>query len=143
MRLIAETPSLIATYHRMRTGQELVPPHPTFTQAANFLWMLHGEEPDQADADHDGVADACKDRCLGTVIPETAPTHGLKPLHYALVDGDLVFDTVPPTFGLTFDTTDTAGCSCEQIVAKLHLGNGHKKHGCNVAIMGIWTLLVK
>ncbi len=51
MRLVAETPSLIATYHRMRTGQELVPPHPTFTQAANFLWMLHGEEPDQADAD--------------------------------------------------------------------------------------------
>ncbi|HEY7477672.1 MAG TPA: citrate/2-methylcitrate synthase [Actinomycetota bacterium] len=50
LRLIAETPTLIATYHRMRTGQELVPPHPTFSQAANFLWMLHGEEPDPEDA---------------------------------------------------------------------------------------------
>ena len=50
MRLVAETPTLIATYHRLRTGQELVPPHPTMSQAANFLWMLHGEEPDPADA---------------------------------------------------------------------------------------------
>ena len=51
MRLIAKTPALIAYYHRMRTGQEIVPPHPKLAHAANFLWMLLGEEPDADDAD--------------------------------------------------------------------------------------------
>ena len=50
MRLIAETPTLIATYHRLRTGQEIVPPNPKLPHAANFLWMLSGEEPDVEDA---------------------------------------------------------------------------------------------
>ncbi len=50
MRLIAKTPTLIATYHRLRTGQEIVPPNPKLPHAANFLWMLLGEEPDLDDA---------------------------------------------------------------------------------------------
>jgi 2-methylcitrate synthase len=49
-RLIAKTPTLIATYDRLRTGKEVVPPHPSLGHAANFLWMLHGEEPDPEDA---------------------------------------------------------------------------------------------
>ena len=51
MRLIAETPALIATYHRLRTGQQIIPPNPSLSHAANFLWMLHGEEPDPVDAE--------------------------------------------------------------------------------------------
>ncbi|HKZ76301.1 MAG TPA: citrate/2-methylcitrate synthase [Actinomycetota bacterium] len=51
MRLIAKTPTLIALYHRMRTDQEAVPPNPKLPHAANFLYMLSGEEPDQGDAD--------------------------------------------------------------------------------------------
>src|SRR4029077_3432209 len=51
MRLVAKTPTLIATYHRLRTGQEVVPPNPKLPHAANFLWMLLGEEPDMDDAD--------------------------------------------------------------------------------------------
>ena len=51
MRLIAKTPTLIAYYHRMRTGQEIVPPNPKLPHAANFLWMLLGDEPSQEDAD--------------------------------------------------------------------------------------------
>ncbi len=47
VRLIARTPTLIATYHRLRTGQETVPPNPKLPHAANFLNMLLGEEPDQ------------------------------------------------------------------------------------------------
>jgi 2-methylcitrate synthase len=47
LRLIAKTPTLITTYHRMRTGQEVVPPNPKLPHAANFLAMLLGEEPDQ------------------------------------------------------------------------------------------------
>jgi citrate synthase len=50
MRLIAKTPTLIATYHRLRTGQEVIPPNPKLPHAANFLWMLLGEEPDLDDA---------------------------------------------------------------------------------------------
>ena len=47
MRLIAKTPTLIAAYHRLRTGQEVIPPNPKLPHAANFLWMLLGEEPDR------------------------------------------------------------------------------------------------
>jgi citrate synthase len=51
MRLIAKTPTLIAYYHRMRTGQEIVPPNPKLPHAANFLSMLLGDEPSHEDAD--------------------------------------------------------------------------------------------
>jgi citrate synthase len=51
MRLIAKTPALIAYYERMRTGLEIVPPNPKLPHAANFLYMLSGEEPDHDDAD--------------------------------------------------------------------------------------------
>jgi citrate synthase len=50
LRLIAKTPTLIATYHRVRTGQEVLPPNPKLPHAANFLWMLLGEEPEIDDA---------------------------------------------------------------------------------------------
>ncbi len=50
MRLVAKTPTLIAAYHRLRTGQDVVPPNPKLPHAANFLYMLRGEEPDQEDA---------------------------------------------------------------------------------------------
>ena len=46
-RLIARTPTLIAAYERMRTGKELVEPNEKLPLAANFLYMLLGEEPDQ------------------------------------------------------------------------------------------------
>jgi citrate synthase len=51
MRLIAKTPALIASYHRLRTGQEVIPPSTKLPHAANFLWMLLGEEPTIEDAD--------------------------------------------------------------------------------------------
>ncbi|HXF36470.1 MAG TPA: citrate/2-methylcitrate synthase [Actinomycetota bacterium] len=51
MRLVAKTPTMIAMYHRMRTEREPVPPNPKLPHAANFLWMLQGEEPDLELAD--------------------------------------------------------------------------------------------
>jgi citrate synthase len=51
LRLIAKSPTLLAMYHRMRTGQEIVPPHPKLPHAANFLYMLLGVEPSQEDAE--------------------------------------------------------------------------------------------
>ena len=50
LRLIAKTASLIATYHRLRTGMEMVTPNPNLPHAADFLWMLHGTDPDPEDA---------------------------------------------------------------------------------------------
>ncbi len=50
MRLVAKTPTLISTYHRLRTGQEVVPPNSKLPHAANFLYMLLGVEPDVDDA---------------------------------------------------------------------------------------------
>jgi citrate synthase len=51
IRLIARTPTFLAMYHRLRTGQELVPPNPKLPHAANFLYMLTGVEPSLEDAD--------------------------------------------------------------------------------------------
>jgi citrate synthase len=47
MRLVARFPTMIATYHRLRSGEETVPPNPKLPHAANLLAMLQGEEPDE------------------------------------------------------------------------------------------------
>ncbi len=47
IRLIARIPTLIAAYHRARTDQKAIPPDPKLPHAANYLYMLLGEEPDQ------------------------------------------------------------------------------------------------
>lgn len=46
VRLTAQTPAIVAAHHRIRSGQEPVPPSPHLSLAANFLYMLHGREPD-------------------------------------------------------------------------------------------------
>ena len=51
LRLVARTPTFLAQYHRLRTGQEVVDPHAKLAHAANFLYMLTGVEPSQEDAD--------------------------------------------------------------------------------------------
>jgi citrate synthase len=51
LRLIAKTASLISTYHRLRTGLPLVEPNPSLPHAADFLWMMHGKEPDPEDTE--------------------------------------------------------------------------------------------
>jgi hypothetical protein len=88
------------------------------------------------DSDADGIPEDA-DRCPGTVIPESVPTQGLNPNHWALVDGDGVFDTVG-TPANPFTIQQTAGCSCEQILDALVLGNGQRKHGCSKGTMQRW-----
>jgi citrate synthase len=45
-RLIAKFPTIMAAWHRIRTGREPVAPRNDISHAANFLYMLNGEPPD-------------------------------------------------------------------------------------------------
>ena len=100
------------------------------------------QEEGAPDEDGDGVEDDI-DECPSTSIPESTPTAGLRPNHFALLDGDAVFDTAAPGKGKgtnrSFTLGDTRGCSCEQIVEVLSLGGGHRKHGCTVDVMEAWS----
>jgi len=48
--LIAKFPTIVAYFHRIRTGQNLVHPNDELNHAANFLYMLHGVEPTKTEA---------------------------------------------------------------------------------------------
>ncbi|MEM2695208.1 MAG: citrate/2-methylcitrate synthase [Archaeoglobaceae archaeon] len=43
--LIAKIPTIIAYYHRIRLGKNLIPPTLELSHAGNFLYMLNGLEP--------------------------------------------------------------------------------------------------
>jgi citrate synthase len=47
IRVVALMPTLVAYYDRHRRGLPIVEPNPKLPHAANFLYMLSGEEPDQ------------------------------------------------------------------------------------------------
>jgi len=94
------------------------------------------------DSDGDDVLDG-DDLCPDTVIPEaTVPSRTLGTNRFALVDADTTFDTKAPRGRgpqETFTTTDTGGCSCEQIIDALGLGQGHVKFGCSLGVMRDWV----
>jgi hypothetical protein len=98
-----------------------------------------------ADEDGDGVPNN-QDRCPGTMIPESVPTVRLGTNRWALVDGDGYFDTTAPNGNppkRSYSLEDTAGCSCEQIIDALHLGNGHRNFGCSNGAMDNWIDFVQ
>lgn len=45
-RLIAKCPTLVAAAHRIRNGQEPIPPDPKLPHGTNFLYMLTGKVPE-------------------------------------------------------------------------------------------------
>ncbi len=47
IRLMAQTPTIVAAFERIRKGLEPVAPNPNFTIAQNFLYMLTGQEPSE------------------------------------------------------------------------------------------------
>jgi citrate synthase len=47
MQLSAQTPTLLAALYRLRLGREPVAPDPDLSAAANFLYLLGGERPDE------------------------------------------------------------------------------------------------
>lgn len=56
IRLIAKMPTIVAAWDRIRNGQSPVQPSFGLNHAANFLYMLKGEKPDDEIA---GFFDAC------------------------------------------------------------------------------------
>jgi citrate synthase len=44
-RITAKIPTILAAYDRVRNGEEIVDPREDLSHAANFLYMLNGEEP--------------------------------------------------------------------------------------------------
>jgi citrate synthase len=50
LQILAKAPSMVAAFNRLRNGMEPVAPDPEMSQAANFLYMLTGNPPDDYDA---------------------------------------------------------------------------------------------
>jgi len=46
-RLIARIPAAMAAWHRIRHNQDPVPPDDSLSHAANFLWQMTGQPPDE------------------------------------------------------------------------------------------------
>jgi len=47
VRILAAAPMIVATFDRLRNGKDLLVPDPDLGHAANFLWMLTGQQPDE------------------------------------------------------------------------------------------------
>jgi citrate synthase len=47
IRLVAKFPTIVAAWDRIRNGKEPLPPNPELSHAANFLYMLTGDIPDE------------------------------------------------------------------------------------------------
>jgi len=47
VRLTARFPTIVTTFQRVRNGQQPVQPHEELSLAANFLYTLNGQEPDE------------------------------------------------------------------------------------------------
>mgnify|MGYP006153840037 CR=1 FL=1 len=48
-RLTAQAPTIVTYHARIREGKDPIPPDPSLSLAANFLYMLFGEKPDPRD----------------------------------------------------------------------------------------------
>jgi citrate synthase len=46
-RLIAALPTIVAAFHRIRSGQDVVAPDGSLSHAENFLYMLNGDKADE------------------------------------------------------------------------------------------------
>ncbi|HET7499124.1 MAG TPA: citrate synthase [Candidatus Eisenbacteria bacterium] len=56
VRLIAKAPTLVAAFHRLSLGKDYIPPREDLSHAANFLYMLTGDVPEEDEA---RVMDIC------------------------------------------------------------------------------------
>ena len=50
LSITAKAPTIVATHVRLRDGNDIIHPNKNLSHAANFLYMLFGQEPDDLDA---------------------------------------------------------------------------------------------
>lgn len=50
IRVTAKLPTMIAAFHRLREGKDIVEPDTSLGYAENFLYMMNGEKPDELSA---------------------------------------------------------------------------------------------
>ncbi len=99
-KLIARLPAVAAAWHRIRNGEEPLPPDNSLSHAANFLWQLKGEKPDEESshdldvclvlhADHTFNAStfACREVCSTRAHMYAAVTAGIGALSGSLHGG--------------------------------------------------------
>jgi citrate synthase len=53
---VAQLATVLAAYYRIKNGKEYVEPRKDLSHGANFLYMLHGKEPDELEGD---IMDKC------------------------------------------------------------------------------------
>lgn len=53
---VAQLPTIVAAFHRIKNGQEFIPPREDLNHGANFLYMLTGKVPDKEEGD---IMDKC------------------------------------------------------------------------------------
>ena len=56
LKLIAQVPIIVAAFHRLRQGLEVLDSDPALGEAANFIWLINGEKPS---ADMERTMDIC------------------------------------------------------------------------------------
>ena len=56
LKLIAQVPVIVAAFHRLRQGLEVLDSDPALGEAANFIWLINGEKPS---ADMERTMDIC------------------------------------------------------------------------------------
>lgn len=47
INLLAKVPTIVASWHRIRNGLKIIDPDPNLSHAANFLYLMSGEKPDE------------------------------------------------------------------------------------------------
>mgnify|MGYP003314048380 FL=1 len=57
IRLLAQMPTVLSYFYRLRNNLEIIPPDDDLDFSSNFLYMLSGEKPDE-------LASRCLDQCL-------------------------------------------------------------------------------
>jgi hypothetical protein len=101
---------------------------------------------ESADLDLDTIGDN-GDFCAATNLTDNVGTRGLNPNHWRLSSDGFTFEQGKTKgkgkgSGGYYDLATTGGCTCEQIIVELDLGNGHVKNGCSNSAMADWAAYV-